>query len=302
MGRNIPRGSSDGTAGDDRKLFGTDGIRGLANVYPMTTDLVLRLGRAAGTVFRHGSHRHSVVIGKDTRLSGYMFESCFRAGFTSMGIHCLQVGSLPTPAVAFLTRALRADAGVMISASHNGFQDNGIKFFGSNGMKLSDALELEIERVLFEGAMERKQPPAEALGKATRIEDAGGRYIEFCKNSFPRDLRLTGLRVVVDCAHGASYKVAPAVLWELGAEVVAIGNNPNGININDGFGSLYPEKIQQKVLEVRADIGVAFDGDADRMLVCDEKGQLLDGDQILAMVALAMKKKQTLKGGGWWPR
>ena len=281
-----------------RKLFGTDGIRGLANVHPMTPELILKLGRAAGVAFRTGEHRHTVVIGKDTRLSGYLFESCLRAGFTSMGIHCIQVGSLPTPALAFLTRALRADAGVMISASHNSFSDNGIKFFGPNGMKLPDSVELEIERILFEENLERHQPTPDRLGKATRIEDAAGRYIEFCKNSFPRDLRLNGLRVVVDCAHGAAYRVAPAVFWELGAEVIPIGNGPNGWNINDGYGSLHPEKMQSKVNEVRADIGIAFDGDADRLLVCDEKGQLLDGDRVLAMSALLMKNQQTLRGGG----
>ena len=285
-----------------RKLFGTDGVRSRANFYPMTAELVLQLGRAAGVVFRGSDHsgkrRQSVLIGKDTRLSGYMFESSLRAGFTSMGIHCLQVGSLPTPAIAFLTRALRADAGVMISASHNPFHDNGIKFFSANGMKLPDSVELEIERVLFEGNLDRHQPTAHDLGKATIIDDAAGRYIEFCKNCFPKDLRLDGLRVVVDCAHGASYRVAPAVFWELGAEVVAIGNAPNGYNINDGFGSLHPSTIQKKVQEVRADIGLAFDGDADRLLVCDEKGVVLNGDHVLAMSALAMKKEGTLRGGG----
>lgn len=287
-----------------RKLFGTDGVRSRANMHPMTAELTLQLGRAAGVVFRDSGdrgdtdRRRSVVIGKDTRLSGYMFESSLRAGFISMGIHCLQVGSLPTPAVAFLTRALRADAGVMISASHNPFHDNGIKFFSANGMKLPDDVEMEIERVLMEGDLDRHQPPASELGKATMIEDAVGRYIEFCKNCFPRDLRLDGLRVVVDCAHGASYRVAPAVFWELGAEVIAIGNAPNGYNINDGFGTLHPATIQKKVLEVRADIGIALDGDADRVLVCDERGRILNGDHVLAMSALAMKKEGTLRGGG----
>ena len=288
---------------ETRKLFGTDGVRSRANLYPMTAELVLQLGRAAGVVLRNsGEHgverRQSVVIGKDTRLSGYMFESSLRAGFLSMGIQCLQVGSLPTPAIAFLTRALRADAGVVISASHNPFHDNGIKFFSANGMKLPDSMETEIERVLFEGNLDRYQPTAYDLGKATRIEDAGGRYIEFCKNCFPKELRLDGLRVVVDCAHGAAYKVAPSVFWELGAEVIAIGNSPNGYNINDGFGSLHPATIQKKVREVRADIGVAFDGDADRLLVCDERGQILNGDHVLAISALAMKNDGTLRGGG----
>ena len=291
------------TVSKERKLFGTDGVRSRANVYPMTAELVLRLGRAAGVVLRgdqdsNSGRQQSVVIGKDPRLSGYMFESALRAGFTSMGIHCLQVGSLPTPAIAFLTRALRADAGVMISASHNPFHDNGIKFFSASGMKLPDSVEIEIERVLFEEELDRYQPSAHQMGKATRIEDSGGRYIEFCKNCFPKELRLNGLRVVVDCAHGAAYRVAPAVFWELGAEVIAIGNEPNGHNINDGFGSLHPAALQNKVMEVRADFGVAFDGDADRLLVCDEKGQILDGDHVLAMSALAMKNEGTLRGGG----
>ncbi|MBF0144043.1 MAG: phosphoglucosamine mutase [Magnetococcales bacterium] len=280
-----------------RKLFGTDGIRGKANAYPMTADAVLRLARAAGHVFRTGEHRHTVVIGKDTRLSGYMFESALRAGFTSMGIHCLEVGVIPTPAVAFLTRALRADAGVMISASHNAFQDNGLKFFGPNGMKLPDATELRIEEVFFSGQMDKHSPTPPELGRATRI-DPDGRYIEFCKVGFPRHLRLNGLRVVVDCANGASYKVAPAVLWELGAEVVAIGSEPDGTNINADCGSLHPRRIQDKVRDVRADIGLALDGDADRLVVCDEKGTILDGDHLLAMAAANLKRHDQLRGGG----
>ncbi|MBF0160442.1 MAG: phosphoglucosamine mutase, partial [Magnetococcales bacterium] len=268
-----------------RKLFGTDGMRGQANRYPMTPELVMRLAQAAAVVLRNGDHPNRVVIGKDTRLSGYMFESALRAGFICMGTHCLQVGSLPTPAIAFLTRALRADVGVMVSASHNPFYDNGIKFFDPNGRKLPDAVEAEIERVLFEGDLESSQPIPEEIGKAFRIEDAGGRYIEFCKHSFPRRLRLNGIRVVLDCANGASYRVAPTVLWELGAEVIAIGDKPNGTNINDGFGSLHPRRIQEKVLETRADVGIAFDGDADRVILCDEQGHILDGDHILAMCA-----------------
>ncbi|MBF0383750.1 MAG: phosphoglucosamine mutase [Magnetococcales bacterium] len=281
-----------------RKFFGTDGVRSRANVSPMTAEQVLKLGRAAGYVFRQGDRRHTVVIGKDTRLSGYMFESALRAGFTSMGIHCLQVGTLPTPAVAYMTRALRADAGVVISASHNSFQDNGIKFFSPNGQKLPDEMEAEIERVMFSGEMDQYPPKDADIGRATLIADAGGRYIEFCKNSFPKNRRLTGLRVVVDCANGASYKVAPAIFWELGAEVIAIGNEPNGLNINDGFGSLHPEQLRNKVLEVRADIGIALDGDADRLLISDEKGNILDGDHLLAMSAIAMKRKRSLRGGG----
>ncbi|MBF0195587.1 MAG: phosphoglucosamine mutase [Magnetococcales bacterium] len=281
-----------------RKFFGTDGIRSRANVSPMTAEQVLKLGRAAGYVFRKNERRHSVVIGKDTRLSGYMFESALRAGFTSMGIHCLQLGTLPTPAVAYMTRALRADAGVVISASHNSYQDNGIKFFDPNGMKLPDEMEAEIERVMFEEEMDQYPPKDADIGRATLIADAGGRYIEFCKNSFPKNRRLTGLRVVVDCANGAAYKVAPAIFWELGAEVIAIGNKPNGLNINDGFGSLHPDVLRNKVLEVRADIGIALDGDADRLLICDEKGNILDGDHLLAMSAIAMKRNKSLKGGG----
>lgn len=286
----------------DRRLFGTDGVRSRANEYPMTAELALRLGRAAGVVFG-GTHsgrerRRSVVIGKDPRLSGYLFESSLHAGFISMGIHCLQVGSLPTPAIAFLTRALRADAGVMISASHNPFHDNGIKFFSANGMKLPDSVEMEIERVLFADDLDRHQPSARNIGKATRIEDAGGRYIEFCKNCFPKQLRLDGLRVVVDCAHGAAYRVAPSVFWELGAEVIAIGNAPNGHNINDGFGALHPHAVRDVVLKERADIGIAFDGDADRVVLCDEKGRILDGDLLLAVYAVAMKEEGTLRGDG----
>ncbi|MBF0422680.1 MAG: phosphoglucosamine mutase [Magnetococcales bacterium] len=281
-----------------RRIFGTDGIRSRANSYPMTAEMVLKLGRAAGVVLRKKEYRSTVVIGKDPRLSGYMFESALRAGFTSMGIHCLQVGTLPTPAVAFMTRALRADAGVVISASHNPYHDNGIKFFDPNGMKLPDSMELEIERILFGNEMDQHQPGPMEIGRATNIEDAPGRYIEFCKNSFPKSLRLNGLRVVVDCANGAAYQVAPRVFWELGAEVISIGNEPDGLNINNGYGSLYPERMRAKVSETRADIGVAFDGDADRLLVCDEKGRLLDGDHVLAMCALAMKRNDTLRGGG----
>ncbi len=291
-------GSGDVFQKKERRIFGTDGVRSRANSFPMTAELVLKLGRAAGMVLRKKEFRSTVVIGKDPRLSGYMFESALRAGFTSMGIHCLQVGTLPTPAVAFMTRALRADAGVVISASHNPYHDNGIKFFDPNGMKLPDSMELEIERVLFSNEMDQHQPLPMEIGRATNIEDAPGRYIEFCKNSFPKALRLNGLRVVVDCANGAAYQVAPRVFWELGAEVISIGNEPDGLNINNGYGSLHPEKMRTKVRETRADIGVAFDGDADRLLVCDEKGRLLDGDHVLAMCALAMKRNDTLKGDG----
>lgn len=279
-----------------RRLFGTDGIRGRANIYPMTAELVLNLGRAAGKVFKSGEHRHTVLIGKDTRLSGYMFESALTAGFTSMGVHCLLVGPLPTPAIAYLTRALRCDAGVVISASHNRFEDNGIKFFGPDGKKLADETEHEIEGVLFSGELDKVHCESEEIGRARRLEDAGGRYVEFCKNTFPKDLRLDGLRIVVDSANGAAYKVAPAVFWELGAEVISIHDQPDGANINRDAGSLHPRNLSDKVREVRADIGLAFDGDADRLMVCDDQGKILDGDHILAICALDMKRKKTLKG------
>ncbi|MBF0439848.1 MAG: phosphoglucosamine mutase [Magnetococcales bacterium] len=282
-----------------RKLFGTDGVRGLANFHPMTAESALKLGQAAGQVLRRKDHRCTVVIGKDTRLSGYMFESALRAGFNSVGIHCLHVGTIPTPAVAYLTRALRAEIGVVISASHNPFHDNGIKFFGSNGMKLPDEVEHEIERIFFQENVVRSFPEPAHVGKAQRFEDAPGRYIEFCKNTFPRELRLTGMKIVVDCAHGAAYKIAPEVFWELGAEeVIPLGIAPNGLNINDGCGSLFPQLMRAKVMETSADIGIALDGDADRLLVCDEKSRLLNGDHLMAMSALMLLEHNTLKGGG----
>lgn len=281
------------------RLFGTDGVRGLANVQPMTAEYALRLGQAAGKVMRRANHRSTVVIGKDTRLSGYLFESALRAGFNAVGVHCLHVGTIPTPAVAYLTRALRAEIGVVISASHNPFHDNGIKFFGPNGMKLPDEMEREIEAVFFAASAMDDPPSPDHIGKAQRIEDARGRYIEFCKNAFSRDLRLSGMRIVVDCAHGAAYRIAPEVFWELGAEeVIPLGVAPNGLNINDGCGSLHPELMRAKVLETGADIGLALDGDADRLLVCDEKRRLLDGDHLLAMSALSMREQNVLKGGG----
>ncbi|MBF0611025.1 MAG: phosphoglucosamine mutase [Magnetococcales bacterium] len=283
---------------NSRSLFGTDGIRGKVNTHPMTAEIALSLGRAAGIIFRTGSHRHSVVIGKDTRLSGYMFESALQAGLTSMGVNCLLVGPMPTPAVAFLTRALRADAGIMLSASHNPFYDNGIKIFGPAGMKLDDDMEREIERVMAEANLDLHMPEPDQLGRAKRLESADGRYIEFCKNCFPRNLSLVGLRVVVDCANGAAYKVAPAILRELGAEVIAMGDAPNGININDNCGAMHPRGMQEKVRDVRADLGLAFDGDADRLVVCDDHGQLLHGDALLALLALEMNRQGTLKGGG----
>ncbi|MBF0341160.1 MAG: phosphoglucosamine mutase [Magnetococcales bacterium] len=281
------------------RLFGTDGVRGLANFHPMTAEGALRLGQAAGQVLRRPDHRGgTVVIGKDTRLSGYLFESALRAGFNSVGMHCIQVGTIPTPAVAYLTRAFRAEIGVVISASHNPFHDNGIKFFGPNGMKLPDEVERTIEARFFQDPVITDPPDPAHLGRAQRIEDSRGRYIEFCKNTFPRDLRLTGLKIVVDCANGAAYRVAPEVFWELGAEdVIPLGVAPNGLNINSGCGSLYPDLMRAKVQETGADIGLALDGDADRLLVCDEQRRLLDGDQMLAMSALMLKEQNALRGG-----
>ncbi|MBF0416876.1 MAG: phosphoglucosamine mutase [Magnetococcales bacterium] len=281
------------------RLFGTDGVRGLANLHPMTADAALRLGQAAGQVLRRPDHRGGVVvIGKDTRLSGYLFESALRAGFNSVGMHCVQVGTIPTPAVAYLTRAFRAEIGVVISASHNPYHDNGIKFFGPNGMKLPDEIERAIEEQFFQDPVIRDPPHPSHIGRAQRIEDARGRYIEFCKNTFPRELRLTGLKVVVDCANGAAYRVAPEVFWELGADdVIPLGIKPDGLNINQNCGSLYPELMRDKVRETGADIGLALDGDADRLLVCDDQGRLLDGDQMLAMSAIMMQEQSALKGG-----
>ena len=272
-----------------RKYFGTDGIRGLTNTEPMTATIAMKVGQAAGKRFLRGAHKHRVVIGKDTRLSGYMVESALTAGFTSVGM------PMPTPAVAMLTRSMRADLGVMISASHNPYHDNGIKLFGPDGYKLSDANEAEIE-MMIDGEMALAEP--QAIGRARRIDDAQGRYVHFAKASFPDHLRLDGLKIVIDCAHGAAYKVAPEALWELGAEVIAIGVAPNGFNINDEFGSTHPKALQMKVLESGADIGIALDGDADRLIVVDEKGQIVDGDQLMALVTLRAHEAGTLRGGG----
>jgi phosphoglucosamine mutase len=278
-----------------RKLFGTDGIRGRTNDGVMTAATALKVGQAAGRHFVRGAHRHRVVIGKDTRLSGYMVESALVAGFTSVGIDVIMTGPLPTPAIALLTREMRADLGVMISASHNPFADNGIKLFGPDGFKLSDAAEAEIERL-----METDIPlaPAEKIGRARRIEDARGRYIHAVKQSVAAEIRFDGLKVVVDCAHGAAYHVAPSAIWELGAEVVAIGVSPNGTNINDGVGSTAIAALQAKVVEEGADIGIALDGDADRLIVVDEQGRAVDGDQIMALIATRMHEKGALRGGG----
>ncbi|KQV62320.1 MULTISPECIES: phosphoglucosamine mutase [unclassified Caulobacter] len=281
-----------------RAYFGTDGIRGQANKHPMTAEVALRVGLAAGKLFRsQDDRRHLVVIGKDTRLSGYMIEPALVAGFTSVGMDVRLFGPLPTPAVAMMTRSMRADLGVMISASHNNFADNGIKLFGPDGYKLSDEQELKIEALMDEGLQEGLAAPRE-LGRVKRIDDAQARYIEIVKATFPRHLNLSGLRIVIDCAHGAAYKVAPEALYELGAEVFPIGVAPNGTNINEECGSTHPEAMAKMVREYRADIGIALDGDADRLVICDEKGVVVDGDQIMAIIAHALAKAGKLRAGG----
>ena len=280
-----------------RRLFGTDGIRGTANADPMTAETALRLGQAAGLLFTRGDHRHRVVIGKDTRLSGYMIEPALTAGFIGAGMDVTLVGPLPTPAIAMLTPSLRADLGVMISASHNPFEDNGIKLFGPDGLKLSDETEAEIERLMTTDLGSRLARPA-ALGRAARLDDAAGRYIENAKATFPRGLRLDGLKVVIDCANGAAYRVAPTVLWELGANVVAVGVAPDGFNINRDCGSTVPDFLCSQVVEHGADLGLALDGDADRLLLADERGELIDGDQILALIARNWADAGRLRGGG----
>lgn len=278
-----------------RRFFGTDGIRGRTNQGVMTAATAMKVGQAAGRHFLRGDHRHRVVIGKDTRLSGYMMESALVAGFTSVGMDVIMTGPLPTPAIALLTREMRADLGVMISASHNPFEDNGIKLFGPDGFKLSDADELAIEAML-----DQELPLAEAsqIGRARRIDDARGRYIHAVKQTVSNEIRFDGLKVVVDCANGAAYQVAPSAIWELGATVIPIGVDPNGTNINDKVGSTSLDAIKAKVIETGADIGIALDGDADRLIVVDEKGETVDGDQIMALVALRLHGKGALKGGG----
>lgn len=278
-----------------RKYFGTDGIRGKANEGKMTAEIAMRVGMAAGRHFTRGDHKHRVVIGKDTRLSGYLLEPALTSGFISMGMDVVLLGPMPTPAVAMLTRSLRADLGVMLSASHNPFQDNGIKLFDHDGNKLSDEIEMEIERKMDNGYNEHLVP-SEALGRAQRLNNAVGRYIEFAKNTFPKHLRLDGLRVVLDCANGAAYRTAPSVLWELGAEVITIGTEPNGTNINLDCGSTKPAAMCNKVIETRADIGIALDGDADRLIICDEKGKIIDGDQVMATIATNWHANGQLKG------
>ncbi|MGZ2411633.1 phosphoglucosamine mutase [Sphingomonas sp. F9_3S_D5_B_2] len=276
-----------------RKFFGTDGIRGLTNSEPMTAQMALCVGMAAGAHFVRGDHRHRVVIGKDTRLSGYMMESAMVAGFTSVGMDVVLLGPMPTPAVAMLTRSMRADIGVMISASHNPYSDNGIKLFGPDGYKLSDEDERAIEQRL-EG--KPKLASADQIGRARRIDDARGRYIHFAKATFPEHLRLDGLKVVVDCANGAAYHVAPEALWELGADVIPLGVTPNGLNINDQCGSTHPQLLQETVVASGADIGLALDGDADRLIVVDETGRLIDGDQLMALIALSLQRRGELRG------
>lgn len=280
-----------------RRLFGTDGVRGVANIEPMTGEMAMKLGRAAAHLFKNNEGRHRIVIGKDTRLSGYMLESALTSGICSVGVDVLLLGPLPTPAVAFITRSLRADAGVMISASHNSYEDNGIKFFSREGFKLPDLLEEQIEQLITSGEIDSVRPTALEIGKAFRIDDAEGRYIEFVKNSLPKGMDFQGIKVVIDCANGAAYKAAPAVMRELGATVITLADEPNGMNINQECGSLYPERLRRKVIESGADMGVAHDGDADRAIFVSEKGDVIDGDRILAAMALALSREGTLKGG-----
>src|SRR5881396_1605759 len=283
-----------------KKIFGTDGVRGTANVEPVTAETALKLGRAAGHVFKNlqsqprGRGRHKIVLGKDTRLSGYMIENALSYGILSMGVDVLFIGPLPTPGVAYVTRSLRADAGIVITASHNPYTDNGIKFFRADGYKLDDDIENRIEGLVFGGEITSIIPSASEIGKAVRIDDALGRYIEFAKSSIPRRLTLEGLRIVVDCGHGAAYKATPCVLRELGAEVIVFGNHPDGTNINKDCGSMHPEFVCQKVRELRADLGLAHDGDADRVLLCDETGALTDGDDILVITGLDLLAQRGL--------
>jgi phosphoglucosamine mutase len=285
----------------NNRIFGTDGVRGTANIEPVTAETALKLGRAAGHVFKNlqkvsrGYGRHKIVIGKDTRLSGYMLENALSSGILSMGVDVIFIGPLPTPGVAYVTRSLRADAGIVITASHNPYDDNGIKFFHADGYKLDDKIEREIEGLVFSGEIENIRPTADDIGKAMRVDDAVGRYIEHAKASFPRGMTLEGMRIVADCAHGAGYKTTPCVLRELGAEVIVYGNQPDGKNINKDCGSMHPNMMCQKIWEHRADVGIAHDGDADRVLLCDEKGNLVDGDDIMALSALDLLAKSGLK-------
>ena len=278
------------------KLFGTDGVRGVANTEPMTVETALKLGRAAAYVFRDADRRHRIVIGKDTRLSGYMLENALVAGICSMGVDVLLIGPLPTPGTAFITRSLRGDAGIMISASHNPYEDNGIKFFSRDGFKLPDSKENRMEELIATGELDSIRPTALDVGKAYRVDDAQGRYVEFVKNSFPRGMVLDGLRIVLDCANGAAYRVAPRILMELGAQVIVLNAEPDGTNINRGCGSLHPEVISEAVAAHRADLGISLDGDADRAIMVDEKSQTVDGDHVMGICALDMKASGALKG------
>jgi len=278
-----------------KKLFGTDGVRGVANQDPMTSEMAMRIGRAAGHIFRDSARKHRIVIGKDTRLSGYMIEGALTSGLCSMGMDVVLIGPVPTPGIAFLTRSLRADAGVVISASHNPYEDNGIKFFGRDGFKLPDEVEKKMEDLIFSGAIDSVRPTASEIGKAFRIDDPIGRYNEFVKSSIPRGMDLAGLRIVVDSANGAAYKIGPQVLEELGADVISLYDQPNGMNINQGCGSLHPEVLSRVVVANKAQIGIAFDGDADRMILCDENGIVVDGDAVMAICALHMMKRGSLK-------
>jgi phosphoglucosamine mutase len=280
---------------ETRKLFGTDGVRGVANIYPMTAEVALQLGRALAHVIKYGPGRHRIVVGKDTRLSGYLLEYAITAGICSMGVDVLLLGPMPTPGIAFITHSMRADAGVVISASHNPYQDNGIKFFKGDGYKLPDEIEAHIESLLFQREFEETRPTATEIGQAFRIDDARGRYISYLKSTFPKELELDGLKIVVDCAHGATYRVAPEVLQELGADVIPIGVRPNGRNINRLCGATHPEGMARLVARYQADLGIAFDGDGDRCIVVDHMGRVVDGDHILAICGLDMQRRQTLK-------
>ncbi len=280
------------------RLFGTDGIRGTANIYPMTCDLVQKFGIVAGHYFKRGGHRNRVVIAKDTRLSGYMLEPALTSGFVSVGMDVILVGPMPTPSVSFLIKSLRADLGVMISASHNPYQDNGLKLFGPDGYKLSNEIEDNIEDIILSGDINEYMVPPDQLGRAKRLDDAPGRYIEHVKRSFPKGIDLSGLRIVVDCANGAAYHMAPTIFWELGAEVIKLGIEPDGMNINHVCGSTNPDALVARVIETRADIGIALDGDADRVVICDEKGKIIHGDHIMAMIATKMKQENHLTGDG----
>lgn len=281
-----------------KRLFGTDGIRGKANEYPMTAEIAMKFAMAAGVIFKIDTHRHRVVIAKDTRLSGYLIEPALTSGFISVGIDVILVGPMPTPAVPMLMRSLRADLGVMISASHNPSHDNGLKLFGSNGFKLTDDIENKVQELILSPKLHEHLVPPQELGRAKRLDDAPGRYIEFVKTAFPKHKTLSGMRIVLDCSNGGAYKIAPTIFWELGAEVIEIGCEPDGFNINQDCGSMHPNLLSKKVIETRADIGIALDGDADRVVICDEKGAIISGDHVLAAIAKLLLDRQQLEGNG----